>query len=247
MPTNEHDWPVKAILTPAGAEYRAVQRGLRKVQDPPLLIAIPAGPVALQSFWHSWEGNPQLTSDGMLLLGLAGSLTPEYGVADAVILETVWDGLSDRDLQPYTSDRALINWLAQQLPDATLGTGVTCDQVVTTVEAKRQLRDRYQATVVDMESAVFLAQNPGGKLAVLRVISDDCDHDLPDITTAISSDGSLRPLPLALKFSQRPLAALRLIRGSLRGLKTLERLTTRLFQAECPFPLSFGKGQGGHL
>ncbi|MEM0982272.1 MAG: hypothetical protein AAGH78_18640, partial [Cyanobacteria bacterium P01_H01_bin.58] len=210
--------------------------GLRQIQDPPLLVAIPAGPVALQAFLQSWEDNPLLTSGGLLLLGLGGSLIPEYGVTDSVILENVWDGLSDRNLPPHTSDRSLIDWLSQRLPEAALGTGLTCDHVVTTAVEKQQLRDRYQVDVVDMESAVFLAQNPTGKLAVLRVISDDCKHDLPNIANAIGADGSIQPLPLALKFIQRPLAAARLISGSLKGLKTLEIMTTKLFNPGSPSP-----------
>lgn len=227
--SNEH-WPIQVLLVPAGAEYQAVQQGLKKVPDAPDLVAIPAGPQALQAFLEKWEDRQHRISGGVLLLGLGGSLTSKYDLGATVILTTVWNDFHDNETEPHTCDRPLIDWLAQRLPEAALGTGVTCDHVVTTAVEKQLLRDRYQADVVDMESSVFLTQNPGGKLAVLRVISDDCEHDLPDISTAIGSDGSIQPLPLALKFVQRPLAAARLIRGSLRGLKTLEKMTMQLFQ-----------------
>ncbi len=61
-------------------------------------------------------------------------------------------------------------------------------------------------------------------MAILRVVSDDSLHDIPDVTSAINSDGSLQPLPLALALIRQPLSATWLIRGSLKGLKILERV-----------------------
>jgi len=43
---------------------------------------------------------------------------------------------------------------------------------------------------------------------MLRVISDDCEHDLPDLTSALSPDGSLQPLPLAIGLLRQPLLQL---------------------------------------
>ena len=127
-----------------------------------------------------------------------------------------------------TCDRALTAQLAERLGIAT-GIGVTCDRVITTAAEKKRLGDRYSASVVDMEGAVLLKALPDRAIAILRVISDDCREDLPDIAGAIAADGSLRPMTLALSFAKRPLLAIRFIKGSLKGLKALENMAFALF------------------
>ncbi|MBV9388464.1 MAG: hypothetical protein JOZ78_18730 [Chroococcidiopsidaceae cyanobacterium CP_BM_ER_R8_30] len=65
---------------------------------------------------------------------------------------------------------------------------------------------------------------------MVRVVSDSCHHNIPDLTSAISPSGSLQPLPLALRLIRQPIAGTRLIRGALRGLQVLQQVTTYLFQ-----------------
>jgi hypothetical protein len=65
-------------------------------------------------------------------------------------------------------------------------------------------------------------------VGMIRVVSDDCFHDLPDLSAAFSPEGSLKPLPLAIGMARQPLAASRLIRGSLKGLSRLEKLSRQL-------------------
>ena len=218
---------IQLILVPAGAEYQAVKRAINRVQNGPQVVAIPAGPQAVQRFFETWQS--PLTG-GVLLMGLGGSLSTHYNTGDGVLLETVWPDEVAGAI-PYNCDRPLTQWLAQQLTDIALGTGVTCNHVITTAAEKRQLRDRYGADVVDMEGAALLQALPNCPIAILRVISDDCHHDLPDLSTVIGADGTLKPIPLTLSFLQQPLAALRLIRGSLKGLQTLEQLTVELCQS----------------
>jgi hypothetical protein len=67
------------------------------------------------------------------------------------------------------------------------------------------------------------------EVAMVRVISDDSHHNLPNIASAISPDGALLPLPLAMGMIRQPIAASRLILGSLRGLRVLENTTKLLF------------------
>ncbi|MGF1523831.1 MAG: hypothetical protein ACFBSF_16055 [Leptolyngbyaceae cyanobacterium] len=217
---------VKVILVPAGAESRAVKRALKKVPEPPQVIEIPAGPQAVKRFLQTWDKSEVLQSGGILLMGLGGNLTPDYEVGDGVLVERIFEAGSS---QAYACDRALITQLSKQL-GIPVGVGVTCDRVITTAVAKRKLHDRYGADVVDMEAAALLKELPDCKIAILRVISDDCHHDLPDISSAIGSDGSIRLVPIILSFLKRPFAALRLIRGSLEGLKMLKELTSKILQ-----------------
>ncbi|MEA5447841.1 phosphorylase [Leptolyngbya sp. CCNP1308] len=220
--------PIQVILVPAGAEYQAVMRGLKAVPHAPPVVAVPAGPMAFRAFLKTWKDRSRFANQEILLMGLGGSLSPRHSAGDAILLEQVWDAAGGGSLQDYFCDRALTDSLAQRLK-VPIGTGVTCDRIITTVTEKWQLGDRYQADVVDMESAVLLAVMPEAKVTILRVISDDCGHDLPDIAGAIGPDGNLQPVVLALSFLKNPLAAATFIRGSLRGLKALEQAARALW------------------
>ena len=220
---------IEVILVPVGAECQAVQRAMKRVQKPPQVVPIPAGPQALQQFLAGWAGPSLAAGDGILLLGLGGSLSPSVGRGDGVLLETLWD---EREGVAYPCPGAVTAGLSQRLPQIKVARGVSCDRVITTIAEKRQLGDRYDAAVVEMEGTTLLRGLPGCPIAILRVISDDCHHELPDISAAIGADGSLKVITLALSFLRRPVAALRLIRGSLQGLKALERLAVELCQQD---------------
>ena len=209
---------IRVILVPAGAEYQAVQRAMKQVQAGPQVVAIPAGPQGVTRFLQTWEEQDLL--GGVLLMGLGGSLSPELDVGDAVLIEKVFEAGSS---QVYECDHTLTAQISEQL-GIVIGVGVSCDRVITTAVEKHQLHKHYGAEVVDMEGAALLKGLPNGKIVILRVISDNCHHDLPDISNAIGPDGSIKPIYLALSFLRRPMAALRLIRGSLKGLKCMESI-----------------------
>lgn len=223
------DNEIQLILVPAGAEYRAVKRGLGQCRNVPPVVAIPAGPQPvrqfLAAFLSQWQDRSRLQT-GVLLVGLGGSLAPEYEVGDGVLIEQVWNGFEPGS-EMYQCDRGLTAQLVEQLEVST-GVGVTCDRVITSAAEKRQLRDRYGADVVDMEAAALLKAMPDSKIAILRIISDDCYHDLPDFSNVIDAQGAIAPVPLALSFLSRPIAALRLIRGALKGLRSLENMASVL-------------------
>lgn len=216
------------IIVPAGAESRAVKRAVKNRPTAPRLLEIPAGPQAVEAWLHNWREPQLFQHQQVLVVGLAGGLSPDLPVGDGVLIERCFEASS---CQGYECDRAFTQHLSQQL-DLSTGTGVTCDRVITTVAEKRRLGDRYQADIVDMESAVFLKALPTATIAILRVISDDCDYDLPDIGDAIRPDGTVNPLILTTGFLRNPIAALKFIRNSLRGLKSLEHLTRNIVEAD---------------
>lgn len=132
----------------------------------------------------------------------------------------------------WQCDSALTTLLQQQLPATIpLTTGYTSDRPICTSTEKRYLGQTYSADVVDMEgfTVIEVLRQASIATAMLRVISDDCHHDLPNLSSAISSDGSLQPFPLFKEMLQHPLAAARLIRGSLQGLKVLQQTIATLF------------------
>jgi hypothetical protein len=82
-----------------------------------------------------------------------------------------------------------------------------------------------------MEGYAFLsALEPAGvSVGMLRVVSDDALHDLPDLSAAMTEAGTLNPAKLALSMMTQPRNALRLIQGSLASLKQLENVAADLF------------------
>ncbi len=233
--------PIKTIFVPQGAEFKAVQRGLKRGCDPvPNLRAIPMGPTAVAAYVKQWiasEAASGSTAGAVLIMGLCGSLTPTLTVADAVVyassLVDVADALPAAK-EKLMFDSGLYSTLLERLEKSVTGvTGLMCDRVVHEAAAKQTLAQLYGADVVDMEgySILSILQAAGVPVAMLRVVSDDAEHDFPDLSGALTAQGTLKPLPLAMTLIRQPRQAWRLIRGSLRALQQLERLTAQLFNA----------------
>jgi purine-nucleoside phosphorylase len=225
-----HLSPKLTILVPQGAEYQAVLRGLKRVNNStPTIMAIPVGIKPLNTYLHKLPEQHQLLNTQMkvLLMGLCGSLNPSYSVGDVVLYQ---DCVYQNNCQEC--DRSFTKEMKLRVSDnVTLVKSLTSDRVISTTVEKRHLGEKFGADVVDMEgfAALDFFDKFGVPIAMLRVVSDDCHHDIPDLTSAISADGTLKSLPLALELIRQPIAATRLIRGSLRGLKALEEVTKSLF------------------
>lgn len=228
---------VDAILVPQGAEYKAVCRGLNRVTSPkPQVLPIPIGAQSVIHYLEPWQqtehfsNQPKLT---ILLMGLCGSLSPDYKIGDIVLYQECVGTAkaSEQGLQPC--DDNFTRELHRQLQEkVSLVRAITSNRVISSAAEKRELAQRYAADVVDMEGFTVLKtlNQVSMAVAMLRVVSDDCHHDIPDLSAALSADGSMRPLPMAIAFGRQPIAATRLIIGALRGLRVLEDVTTRLFQ-----------------
>jgi hypothetical protein len=212
------------IIVPQGAEYKAVCRGLTSKQN---VIPIPVGGQAAIRYLRSCQDqlwNPQTK---VLVMGLCGSLRDRFQVGDIVLYdECVYETKVQQCDRSFTAE--LYAHLQEKV---SLVKGLTSDRVVCSAKEKLHLGEISKADVVDMEGFATLEffQQAGVEVAMLRVVSDDSKHDIPDLTSAINSDGSLQPLPLAISMIRQPIAAARLIRGSLGGLKVLEEVTTFLF------------------
>lgn len=227
---------IDAILVPQGAEYQAICRGLSRIAVPtPPVVPIPISPEPLtrhlkklQQAGH-FSNHQQLR---VLLMGLCGSLTPRYSIGDIVLYRACVYRPKAAPGALHPCDPTLTTLLQENLQQrASLVTALTSDRLVWLADEKRHLGESYGADVVDMEgfAALEVLSQAGVAVAMLRVISDDCQHDLPDLTAALSPDGSLQRLPLAIGLLRQPMAATRLIRGALRGLQVLQETTTFLF------------------
>jgi hypothetical protein len=216
------------IIVPQGAEYKAVCRGLsRSTTVKQNVIPIPVGSQAAIRYLQTCQDklwNPQTK---VLMMGLCGSLRDRFQVGDVVLYdECVYE------TKVQQCDRSFTAELYTHLQDkVSLVKGLTSDRVVCSAKEKLHLGKISGADVVDMEgfAALEFFQQAGVEVAMLRIVSDDSQHDIPDLTSAINSDGSLQPLPLAMSMIRQPIAATRLIKGSLRGLKVLEEVTAFLF------------------
>lgn len=209
-------------------ECQAVARGLRASHHPPQIQPLPMGISPVRDCLKTLCQSGQLvTGQSLLVMGLCGSLMPAHAVSEGVIYQDC--RLPDQTL---LCDRPLTERLHQRLGDAVaLVHAFTSDRVITSAAEKQRLAAQFQVGVVDMEGAAILEVmgQAGIAVAMLRAVSDGCHLDLPDLSLAIGPDGGLRPLPLARSLLSRPIAATHLIRGSLAGLKQLERLTRQMF------------------
>lgn len=228
---------IDRVLVPQGAEYRAICQGLRSIDSQkPLALPIPIGVNALTPYLEKWQQTKDFLNKPparILLMGLCGSLSPRYSVGDIVIYQACGYGrerLSWRECDAYLTELLCDRWQGK----ASLVKGLTSDRVIWSAQEKSYLGQTCQVDVVDMEgyAALEILGRAGISVAIIRVISDSCQQDLPNIMPAIGSDGSLQPFPLAMRMLQNPIAAIRLIRGSLRGLKVLQQVASDLFSEE---------------
>lgn len=227
---------IQTILVPQGAEYKSVCRGLRRSTAPtPLVIPIPVGVSPLTRQLKRLQQAGDFSSHPpprVLLMGLCGSLTPRCNIGDIVLYNSCVH--RSKACTPVVKNcdpelTALIHHVFQERVDQVKA--LTSDRLIYCANEKLHLGQLYDADVVDMEgfAALEVLSQAGVAVAMLRVISDGCHHNIPNLTPAISADGSLQALPLAIAMLRQPFAASRLIIGAMRGLQVLQDITTFLF------------------
>jgi hypothetical protein len=199
------------FLVPRGAEAAAVRRAGARV------VALPAGARAGDALPEGLGG------ERIIVAGLCGALAP-LSPETVVVYEVVLD-----ERRRYPCDASPAAMLEGSLRVA----GYTSSAIITSASEKRQLALRTGANVVDMEGTALAAalEARGIRFAMVRVVSDDANHDLPPLARAIDAGGTLRPERLALAFARQPFAALRLARDGLRALGALERVARALIAA----------------
>jgi nucleoside phosphorylase len=223
---------IDTIVVPQGSEYQAVCRGLSKAGvDSIKIIAIPIGvkhstQVLLN---YSQEIN---SSANILIMGLCGSLSNCHTVQDYVLVKSCEDinhNLIDLDAELTNNIQRKLSTSLKSSVD--LVTTLTSDRIINQAREKFILAQQYSATIVEMEGYSYVKelQRQGIAVAMLRVVSDDLRGDIPDLNQVIDSQGNIKSLPMAISLIKQPITAIRLIRGSLTGLKALETITAKLF------------------
>jgi nucleoside phosphorylase len=217
--------PIDTIVVPQGAEYQAVCRGLQQAKvKSTRVLSIPIGTENIEGVLTGYA-QQLVDSRRILIMGLCGSLDSYYGVGDAIVVKSCYNSNHVRiNLEPKLTT-IIQNKLSLDAVD-----GFTSDRVITQAAEKLTIANKYLASIVDMEGYGYISRlQQQGAVAMLRVVSDDVGGNIPDITKAIDSQGKLKTIALAIALLKQPIAATRLIGGSLIGLKTLQRITTKLY------------------
>jgi len=219
MPNNPHNLKT-LILVPQGAEYQAVAKNFKHNLDF-LISPIPIGCKSVSKHLENLK-NPQQFSRA-IAMGLCGSLNPDLKVGDVVVYaECLYLGNLAQILQ--------CTFIPKTTNEVTSVKALTSDRLIYLASEKQNLYKTTNCDVVDMEGYAILEffSKINIPVGMIRVVSDDSDLDLPNLETAIAPNGNLKPLKLAIAFSKQPLAALRLIRGSLKSLQVLSEVSAIL-------------------
>ncbi|MCX7592661.1 MAG: nucleoside phosphorylase [Fischerella sp.] len=225
---------IQAILVCQGAEYKAVRRGLSRVTScTPSVIPMPVGTKPNSIYLPNSQDIKKILNHPqprVLVMGLCGSLKPNYQVGDVVLYK---DCLYQKNTGVQKCDTTFTASIQEYLQDKiSVVKALTSDRIIWLKSEKRLLGQTLDTDVVDMEGFAILEFFKSTEVAVamLRVVSDGCDGNIPNLNSALSHDGSFQPLLFGITMLKQPIAATRLIRGSLKGLQILEQVTTFLFQ-----------------
>lgn len=221
------------ILVPQGSEYQAVMKGWQKKPTCPSILAIPVGGKAVEKALLRELMSQKIGANspqGIIVMGLAGSLSPQLKLGQVVLYRSCLDLESG---QLLFCDPSATGYLVEKLGHKVqLVEALSSDLVITEAEEKQNLGKRYRVQVVDMEGAAILKFFAAQQIPVviLRVISDEINQSLPDLSQVYNSAGELQTWPLTKALISQPITGFNLIRSSLYALKILEKLATELDQ-----------------
>lgn len=160
----------------------------------------------------------------LLSFGIAGGLEPGLPIGSLVIGTQV----ASKD-GAWACDNAWINDLSQRLPEAHCGSVFGSEVLIASAREKRALYEKSRCLIVDMESqcAAQIAAEAGVPLAVLRVVCDSCDMEVPPVVMAtIGEDGRLNGMRAIWHLLRHPAQIPDLVhmgRGTGRALSVLRK------------------------
>jgi nucleoside phosphorylase len=183
------------------------------------------------------HGTAARTPDAILVIGLCGGLSASLSERQIVAYS---DCRSTDPCDPVLAcSPALTDAILRRLEASTIPCervrGLTSARIATTRSERLALADSG-ATVVDMESYPILkaAAAAGIPAAVLRVVADSVDRELPDFNRALDDQGGLdgrKALKVALG---SPLRTARLLGANKRAIEQLGKA----LEAVVPFPFA---------
>ena len=172
------------MATPLRVEHRAVRRALRGAR----LVRTGMGPR------KSRAGRPRIAGDGpLLVMGVAGGLSPEVRPGDIVVASEVREG---RTVVAVTKTDDLVAALRDDGFRVHVGPIVSVARVAG--ERERAALAATGAIAVDTESAQLADDWPGRVIAVVRTVSDAVSAPLWRPGTALRGLQALQVLRRAV-------------------------------------------------
>jgi nucleoside phosphorylase len=165
--------------------------------------------------------------DAILVIGLCGSLTSSIDEGEVVLYTDCLSVGTEQARESCTTP------LIDRINDLFDSRGLSCRKVVgitsprvATSKAEKLALATSGAEVVDMEShpiivAAIQAQIP---VAVIRVVSDSLDREMPDFNQVLKPDGEVDNLAMAKVLICSPEASLRLFSISRKSTQKLRDL-----------------------
>lgn len=255
--------PRLCVITAADIEFKAVAQRLTESQFSKIaglkqcqgragrnLITVLQSEVGAPNFREKLAAHLAETSyDAMMMIGLAGALTPELKTGEVIFYDTCFafrpqfgtpaeteeinenEVSSVCDFQISSSLRQLL--LADGL-ECMFGAGLTLDFMVTSAQEKLSMGESYGAAAVDMESfdVIQMGTRLGLPVVVLRVILDEAEQKTPDFNMALDASGQMSPGKSFLAMLLRPLAAIKFLFSVRSAMKTLQRAAELALKAE---------------
>jgi len=128
------------------------------------------------------------TPDWILSCGFSGALLPEMHVGEIVMANSIVDQHGQELHQSLNAESNPTGGLY-------VGRVLTADEMVRTIEEKRQLAEQHAAIAVDMESLAVaqIARDRKKNFMAIRAISDDMSSDLPpEVLSVVGATGAVR-------------------------------------------------------
>ncbi|GAC1428512.1 MAG: hypothetical protein NVSMB62_26370 [Acidobacteriaceae bacterium] len=148
--------------------------------------------------------------DVVLSVGLAGATDSGWHVGQCGVLSEVIDARTGERFTLTGGERTLRIVSAATVADA---------------REKKRLRSTYLAVMVDMEAATVarMAQQRGIPMSCIKVVSDEVDAVLPDVTPFVR-EGQIRMVPFVASVALQPRMWMPLVRLGTHSAKAVKVL-----------------------
>jgi len=187
------------------AEARCLEPVIRPLpeEERPLIFCSGGGGALSRDGVHHMVGQG---IGGLLSFGVGGGLEPALKPGALILADAVIDP-AGRRYRTETYWRERVARAAATTCPMRLADIAGSDAPLTSVAAKRALRQRSGAVIVDMESqvAAAAAEAAGLPFLAIRAVADPADRRLPEAALAgLTPDGRPRPLAVIARLLLRP-------------------------------------------
>lgn len=145
--------------------------------------------------WATVEILKDFQVESLLVLGFAGSLSPQFGIGDLVICQTMrCEEAGDR---AYHSNAGMIEMASKleagQYRRIWIKNCLTVNRIISTPDQKQEISKSWNTDIVDMENFWIAEQasQSGVRLLAVRAISDGTQDTLPEFINILDPKGKM--------------------------------------------------------